>query len=261
MATIFGNVGRILTGAKRTQVQIALASGPVVVGNTFLYDEPVSIPTDSAGNFSVTLAMGDYWFTVSTKRVLVSVDDTTNTYPLSERIISAVVQAPTAPAGGGNPVASQTVFGLVKADANVGNFVAVSGFFVAADYTALRGLANLPNNKWCYVAGTDENWRWDGASVAAESSSVLKPDDTVIGNPGRWLLSNANGGTLREETTVAAMLAKPSNAGIRLVCVTERESLDYATFYKFKFGDLTAANGSTILAPADNGGRYFALSI
>lgn len=56
-------------------------------------------------------------------------------------------------------------------------------------------------------------------------------------------------------------LIKPGNAGIRLVCVTEHESRDYATFYKLKLGDLTAANGSTILTAADNGGRYFALSI
>jgi hypothetical protein len=186
--TIIGKTGSVFKVAKKTTVWIQPVEGPVVVDNTFLFEEEVGIPTDAAGNFQVTLAMADYWFRVGARRVIVSVDNTTNTYPLEDRIISDVVQLPTQPAGGNQPVASQAVFGIVKGDANVANFIAVSGIFYVADNAAARLTPNAPNNKLIINANTNEIFRWDGISTAADDDTgIYKPNDTLLANPGRWV--------------------------------------------------------------------------
>jgi hypothetical protein len=257
--TIIGKTGSVFKVAKKTTVWIQPVEGPVVVDNTFLFDEEVGIPTDAAGNFQVTLAMADYYFRVGTRRVIVSVDNTTNSYPLEDRIISDVVQLPTQPAGGNQPVASQAVFGIVKGDSNVANFIAVSGVFYVADYAAARLVPSQANNKIIFVADTDETFKWSSTSTAADDpASVLKPDDTLLANPGRWLNTNANAGPVIRKTTAASMLATASTKGIKLVCLTNRESFDYATLYNFVYGDVTPVS-ATVLAPVDGLGRYFAL--
>jgi hypothetical protein len=40
------------------------------------------------------------------------------------------------------------------------------------------------------------------------------------------------------------MLATPSSPGIKLVCLTNRESFDYATLYNFVYGDVTPVSAT-----------------
>jgi hypothetical protein len=62
--TIIGKTGSIQKGAKKTTVFISPVNGPTVIDNVFVFAEEIGIPTDAAGNFRVTLEMGDYYFRV-----------------------------------------------------------------------------------------------------------------------------------------------------------------------------------------------------
>lgn len=60
-----------------------------------------------------------------------------------------------------------------------------------ASVVELRARVYHSDDCWCIcpVAGVAWAWQYDAASVSADNgTTVLKPDDVAIGDPGRWLL-------------------------------------------------------------------------
>lgn len=70
----------------------------------------------------------------------------------------------------------------------------VTGWYVANTIPDLRVLANASTNQWAEVLGNAAvgdggggGYSWQAAALNADDGITwIKPNDTVIGSPGRW---------------------------------------------------------------------------
>lgn len=273
MSLITGYLKQISAQPADSQVTVrAVAFGVVTLSGALVVPDQITVKASATTGFwSVTLTKGSYELSVranngqTAKCTITIPDEDTETYPFEELIVSAL-PAPEDPVGGARPTASPTVQGLVKIDEIVANPIVPTGWFFKTTQALLKAVPNLPNNKVGVVFGTTEMWGWSETSLAAASASVLLPDDTDPGDPGRWILMEFAGGGggggaggFEIVADKAALKALASNAATKAVLVIAPEA-GMTRFYEARFGDATAADDFEIIEPTDGGARYFTLA-
>lgn len=246
-------------------VKIRAAVWPIVVSNALVVPHEKSVRADVTGFWSVTLAMGTYEVSVQAAngqiaKVTIDVPNDANTYSFDQRVTASLPSA-TAPVGGAQPTSSPSVLGIIKSDEAVATPIAVTGVFWKTDYAAVRGIANATNNKIAFVSSVDDAWDWNaGSTTADDNSTVLKPDDTLIGNPGRWVKRNPGSGT-GEFRVIAtrAVLKTLDPSVVKGAMITTPEEAGLNALYYWLAGDASTPDNITIIqgnAPYDTIGRW-----
>jgi hypothetical protein len=246
MARITGTIVSLGIARSFIPVVFIYRSSPAVA-NGFGVDssQDLTVQTNELGFFSQPLVMGDYEMVVNGRdRYLISVPDDLNTYDFTTRLIETVTQSPTVP-------------------------LAVLGLWITPNQTTLATVSSSSSNRMAVLYQNSnparQFYRWDAASMAVHDGDlVVRPNDLGSGSPGRWLWIDNGYGVfgLTRLTTAAQMKALTSTAAIQIVCLTNRESFDYSTFYNFVFGDTTTpVNGGLVIRADDGLGTYFALSM
>lgn len=277
MSLVTGYLKQIAGVAANDVVTIrAAVAGVITASGALISPGTLTVRARATDGFwSATLTKGTYEISAtaangqSAKVTITIPDEDELTYAFEELVVSSLPLLEE-PVGGARPTASPSVLGLVKTDDAVAVPIACTGWFYKLSIADLEAVPNQANNKVGFVQVPNKVFGWnEGSLAAADGSTVLIPDDTGAGEPGRWIdleiLGGGGGGgggsgELQVVDDMAALRALASGPEIKMVFVDVPDA-GGRNLFLFRFGDASAADGVNVIAPDDGGGRYHAKSI
>lgn len=154
MSTVTGNIKDVGLDAAVRSLRIVPLTSPILHGSSLIYAVEKTIQCDAAGDFSFTVAHGDYWLVAGTARYRFSVPDDDLTHSILD------ILGPTKSSSASGPTS-------------------VSVLAYVADLAALAALRSNIARKLVFVEDGPYPLYYykHGDATAADGYNVVAPDD------------------------------------------------------------------------------------